>query len=85
MCSDQLKVLLLLIRPVIRGEVATLTPYMTTKLRIYPSNILQNPPFCINLRLKIKKKIEDAPNLRVIRNKHFGTLNINSSSILQVV
>ena len=30
-------------------------PPVTTKLKIYPSNIFQNPPYCTNLQLKIKK------------------------------
>ena len=30
-------------------------PPVTTKLKIYPRFILQNPPYCTNLQLKIKK------------------------------
>ena len=30
-------------------------PPVTTKLKIYPSNILQNPPYCTSSQLKMKK------------------------------
>ena len=37
------------------GSRGSHDPPVTTKLKIYPSNILQNPPYCTNLQLKIKK------------------------------
>ena len=46
------------------------TPSVTIKLKIYPSNIFQNPPYCTNLQLKIKKKFRgmtpDPPPLTCI-------------------
>ena len=46
-------------RPVIwggsRGSHDPPPPPVTSKLNIYPSNIFQNPPYCTNLQLKMKK------------------------------
>ena len=64
-------------RPVIWGggveRVLTPPPPVTKNLKIYPSNILQNPPYCTNLQLK---KTPPDPPIR-------SSPNINSSSILQ--
>ena len=52
----------------VREGRTTPPPPVTTKLKIYPSNILQNPPYCTNLQLKIKKNPRGhaprPPNLR---------------------
>ena len=46
------------------GRTTTPPPLVTTKLKIYPSNILQNQPYCTNLQLKITGACPKLPNLR---------------------
>ena len=60
-------------------------PPVTTKLKTYPSNILQNPPYCTNLQLKIKKSRGLGPHLTPPLTCISHSLNVKYplSSILQ--
>ena len=66
---------------VARPPPLTPPPPATTKLKIYPSNILQNPPYCTNLQLKIKQNLQGACPLTLLTCVS-STPNINSGSIL---
>ena len=69
---------------VLESPTAPPPPPVTTKLKIYPSNILQNPPYCTNLQLIVIIQNSGGRPPQPAFPIH-STPNINSSSILQGV